>query len=143
MYIIQMKKPFVVRIDGSSQVPAYQQIVAEIRALLVLDELLPGTALPTVRQLAVDLNVHHNTVAQAYRVLAQEGWLDLRRGRGAQVIRRSKALKPNPSAHRTFQSRLKRLLAKAVAEGVAPNLIKYQLTLHAREVEAWNSAKGE
>ena len=48
----------------------------------------PGDALPTVRGLAAELGIHFNTVAQAYRVLAGEGWLELRRGRGARVLRR-------------------------------------------------------
>jgi DNA-binding transcriptional regulator YhcF (GntR family) len=54
-----------------------------LRALLVHGAFKTGDRLPTVRQLAIDLTVHHNTVAQAYRLLADEGWLDLRRHRGA------------------------------------------------------------
>jgi len=138
-----MKKTPIVRLDTSSQAPAYEQIAAEIRALLVAGELLPGAPLPTVRQLALDLNVHHNTVAQAYRILAGEGWLDLRRGRGARVVSRSKPARANPRAGRTFRSQLKRLLAKAVAEGVAPKLIARQLTLHAQYVRTWGLRKGD
>lgn len=137
-----MKRAPIIAIDISSPVPAYEQIAAEIRALLVCGELAAGAALPTVRQLAMDLNVHHNTVAQAYRILADEGWLELRRGRGARVISRSKTSRSNPRAHRVFQSQLKRLLAKAFAEGVAPNSIERQLTLHARHVKGWGLAKG-
>jgi GntR family transcriptional regulator len=138
-----MKHAPVIQIDLSSRVPAYEQIAAEIRALLVAGELSPDAPLPTVRQLAVDLNVHHNTVAQAYRILAAEGWLDLRRGRGARVLPRSKASPTNPRAHRTFQSQLKHLLAKAVAEGLAPSAIARQLTLHARYVKGWGIVRGD
>ena len=42
----------IIRIDLSSPVPAYQQIVAALRALLVAGDLKPGHRLPTVRQLA-------------------------------------------------------------------------------------------
>ena len=73
----------ILRIDLASAVPAYAQIAAQLRALLVAGELPPGRRLPPVRQLALDLGVHHNTVALSYRTLADEGWLDLRRGRGA------------------------------------------------------------
>lgn len=138
-----MKRAPLIRIDVSSRVAAYEQIVGEIRALLVAGELEPGAPLPAVRQLAVDLNVHHNTVAQAYRILAEEGWLDLHHGRGARVQPRPTPPRSNSGVHRAFKSQLKHLLAKAVAEGISPSLIVQQLTLHARYVKVWASTKGD
>ena len=73
----------IVRIDLGSSIPVYRQIADQIRAMLVAREFSPGERLPTVRQVAVDLGVNHNTVAEAYRNLADEGWLSLERGRGA------------------------------------------------------------
>lgn len=137
-----MKRAPLIQIDVASPVPAYEQIVGELRALLVTGELKAGAPLPSVRQLAMDLAVHHNTVAQAYRILAEEGWLDLRHGRGARVRPRSKPPRSNSSAHRAFESQLKRLLAKAVAEGLAPDLLAQELVQHARHVKTWSSAKG-
>jgi GntR family transcriptional regulator len=102
----------LLRIDLSSRVPAYEQISGELRALLVSGELLPGNPLPTVRQLAMDLGVHFNTVAQAYRALAEEGWLELRRGRGARVVDR-KASRANDGARDRFSRELNRLLAQS------------------------------
>ena len=64
-----------IRIDLNSDVPAYRQIVDAIRVLLVNGELQVGTGLPSVRRLAMELGVHFNTVGEAYRELAQEGWL--------------------------------------------------------------------
>ena len=134
----------LIAIDLSSEVPAYEQIAAEIRTLLVAGELHAGDALPTVRQLAMDLAVHHNTVAQAYRILADEGWLDLRRGRGVRVLPRSmppargKGGKKGPEK---FSLHLRRLLAKAAADGISPEVLARQLTLHARDVKNW--AKGD
>jgi DNA-binding transcriptional regulator YhcF (GntR family) len=106
-----------IRIDLTSPVPAYQQIVAALRALLVAGELKPGYRLPTVRQLATDLGVHHNTVAEAYRALAAEGWLDLRRRLGATVLARP-APRPGPQAKADFARSLRELVAKTLAEGV-------------------------
>jgi DNA-binding transcriptional regulator YhcF (GntR family) len=136
-----MKPVPLIRIDLSSRAPAYEQIAGEIRALLVSGELPSGSPLPTVRQLALDLNVHHNTVAQAYRVLAAEGWLDLRRGRGVRVVDRASPPASGPKSQRRFQAQLKRLLAKAAAEGISPNVIARQLLLHARSVRTWHPAK--
>jgi len=133
----------LIEIDLSSEVPAYAQIAGEIRALLVTSELRAGDPLPTVRQLAVDLTVHHNTVAQAYRILADEGWLDLRRGRGARVLPRSRPAGGggDKKPHATFRQQLRRLLAKAAAEGMSPEALAHQLKLHARDVRGW--LKGE
>ena len=108
-----------IRIDLASPVPAYQQIVAALRALLVAGELKPGYRLPTVRQLATDLGIHHNTVAEAYRALAAEGWLDLRRRVGASVLARP-APRPGPQAKADFARNLGELVAKALADGVPP-----------------------
>lgn len=137
-----MKPAPIIRIDVASPVAAYEQIAGEIRALLVAGELAPGSRLPAVRRVALDLNVHHNTVARAYRALAAEGWLELRRGRGVRVIQRGRPAPDNKKARRGFQAQLKRLLAKAAAEGMSPSAIARQLALHARYVRNWAPAKG-
>src|SRR6185436_16947256 len=76
-------------IDLESPTPAYRQIASDLRRHLVEERLKPGDLLPPIRQLAVDLGVHFNTVALAYRILADEGWLELKRRRGATVIARN------------------------------------------------------
>jgi GntR family transcriptional regulator len=117
-----MGSPRIIRIDVDSPVPAYRQIADAIRALMVEGELRAGDLLPTVRQLAVDLAVHHNTVAQAYRDLAEEGWLDLRRGRGAVVTARSTP-RPSSDAEASFRQQLRELIAKARAAGLSPQAV--------------------
>jgi GntR family transcriptional regulator len=62
--------------------PIYVQIMDEVRRGLVLGTLKPEDALPSVRQLAGDLRVNPNTVAQAYRELEREGVVYVRRGQG-------------------------------------------------------------
>src|SRR5437773_11131713 len=78
-----------VSLNLESHTPAYRQIANDLRRHLVEGRLKPGDLLPPVRQLAVDLGVHFNTVALAYRMLADEGWLELKRRRGAAVIARN------------------------------------------------------
>lgn len=133
-----------IAIDVSSKTPVYEQIAGEIRALLVAGELAPGAHLPTVRQLATDLNVHHNTVANAYRILAEEGWLELRRGRGVRVVARAKisrAARSDRERHNSFRSELRRLLARAAAEGISSQAIAQQLLVYAQHVRSWASAR--
>ncbi|MEU2546447.1 PLP-dependent aminotransferase family protein [Streptomyces roseolus] len=59
--------------------------------------LAPGTRLPSSRQLAADLGVARNTVADAYAELVAEGWLTARQGSGTRVARRA-APRPVPGA---------------------------------------------
>jgi GntR family transcriptional regulator len=112
-----------IRIDLASSLPVYQQIADQIRAMLVAGMFQPGERLPTVRQIAVDLGLNHNTVAEAYRSLADEGWLSLERGRGAVVMSRSTPA-ANPKARIAFASRLRDLVAQVRAAGVSPQAIR-------------------
>jgi GntR family transcriptional regulator len=107
----------ILSVDLDSTVPVYEQLANRIRTELVSGRLKPGQQLPTVRDLGLRLGVHHNTVAEAYRLLARENWLDLRRGRGATVIERTHPA-PSEQAQAEFSQRLRELAAKAVAQGV-------------------------
>jgi len=68
--------------------PIYVQIMDEVRRALVLGTLRPEDPLPSVRQLAADLRLNPNTVAQAYRELEREGVVHVRRGQGTFVSER-------------------------------------------------------
>jgi len=124
----------VLRIDLSHSTPAFRQIADGMRALLVNGVFKPGDFLPTVRQLAVDLAVHHNTVAQAYRLLAEEGWLELKRHHGAKVIER-RAQKATPASQQNFAQRLRELAARAVADGVDAKTIARHLDALSNELK--------
>lgn len=124
----------ILRIDLRHSTPAFRQIADGMRALLVNGAFKPGDYLPTVRQLAIDLAVHHNTVAQAYRLLAEEGWLELKRHRGARVIER-RAQKASPASQRNFAQRLRELAARAVADGVDAKTIARHLNALSSELE--------
>jgi DNA-binding transcriptional regulator YhcF (GntR family) len=130
-----MKTAAVIRIDLASSVPAYRQIANAIRALLVDGTFPVGDPLPTVRRLAVDLGVHHNTVAEAYRVLSDEGWLDLRRRHGAIVLDRSRP-RPSRAARPSLVQRLRELTAEARAAGLAPGVIADSMRAVATELTA-------
>ncbi len=123
----------VIRIDLSSSAPAYRQISDAIRQQLVAREIKPGEQLPTVRQLAIDLAVHHNTVAEAYRLLSDEGWLDLKRRRGALVLERSR---PNASARERgeLKQRLRGLIAEMRTAGLPLDAIRAEFDSIARRL---------
>src|SRR5512135_816330 len=93
-----------IEVDPASPLPAYRQIADALRLHLVAGRLREGEQLPAVRVLAVELGLNHNTVAEAYRILAEEGWLDLRRGRGATVVERPRP-RATPESHARFSRR--------------------------------------
>ncbi len=123
-----------IQIDVESATPVYRQIADAIRTMLVAGLIGPGDLLPPVRQLAIDLAVHFNTVAEAYRTLADEGWLDLRRRRGAQVIARRTPSTAPPQAEAKFGKRLRELVAATQAEGLAARTISLELRRIAEEL---------
>jgi DNA-binding transcriptional regulator YhcF (GntR family) len=124
----------VLQIDLASTLPASEQIVRGLRATLLAGRFRPGDQLPSVRQLAVDLGVHHNTVAAAYRQLAEEGWLELRRGRGATVIERPVPA-PTPRAEAEFRKGVEEVVVKALAEGVPSGAVRRELSVLAAKLQ--------
>ena len=116
-----------IRIDLTSQVPAYRQIVDELRVLLVEGSLPPGSDLQSVRRLEMELGIHFNTVGEAYRTLAEEGWLDLRHGRSAKVIARGAQSAASPERVQEFRTQLRNLVAQMRAAGVPRSRIAAEL----------------
>ena len=129
-----MKRDPTLRIDPDSPTPIYRQVVDGLRSLLVEGALQPGDALPTVRELGLELGVHFNTVAEAYRLLAAEGWLDLRRRRGAVVTERA-APREQPEAEEQFRSTLRQLIAQFRADGLSIQTITNEFQRLTRELK--------
>jgi GntR family transcriptional regulator len=102
--------------------------------MLVSAELAPGSELPSVRRMAVDLGIHFNTVAEAYRTLAEEGWIELRQGRGATVAKREA---PAVNAERVveFRQRLRALIAEMQSKGASAAKLRVELRTLADELE--------
>lgn len=79
-----------IQINKQSEVPVRQQLHEQIIYLMGTGKLAVGDTLPSVRQLARQLKVHHNTVSHVYADLAREGWLVTRRGSRLVVVQRAR-----------------------------------------------------
>lgn len=73
---------FQLKLDLHSGVPVYRQIIDQVRGGMAAGTLTAGDQLPTVRQLAVDLEINPNTVMRAYRELELGGMLETHQGTG-------------------------------------------------------------
>jgi len=72
-------------IHPSSGVPIYRQVMDQVRALVASGRVRPGDMLPSIRQLAADLEVNMMTISKAYARLEAEGILERVRGTGMRV----------------------------------------------------------
>ena len=72
-------------VDPSSAVPIWRQIEDGMRRLVASERVPPGSAVPSVRELARALRVNPATVSKAYRRLTENGLLTVRRGEGTFV----------------------------------------------------------
>src|SRR5690348_13498019 len=101
---------FQFRLDHSSGVPPYLQIVQQVRQGLLLGYLRPGDQLPTVKDAVAVLAINPNTVVKAYRQLENDGLVSARPGQGTFVTGSIE-----PVASGTY-SRLRRSLEQWVRE---------------------------
>ncbi|MEU9826125.1 GntR family transcriptional regulator [Micromonospora chersina] len=72
-------------VDRSSSVPAYAQLVRQVREGLRIGTLRPGDQLPTVRSVVTSCTVNPTTVLKAYRELELSGLVEARQGAGTFV----------------------------------------------------------
>lgn len=110
------KAPIRFRLDPDSGVPAYRQIIDQVRGGLASGALATGDQLPTVRQLAVDLAINPNTVLRAYRELEIRGVLDSQQGTGTFIAER-KVTPDDAERARRLEQLVTEFVARAGAGG--------------------------
>jgi len=74
-----------IRIEPTSAVPIYRQIIDQIRYQIATGVLREGDQMPSVRELAGELAVNQNTVLKVYNQLCAEKTLKIERGSGTFV----------------------------------------------------------
>ncbi len=76
---------FQFEIHPSSGVPIYRQLMDQLRSLIASGRLAPGDLVPSVRQMAEELEINLMTVSKAYAKLEADGVLERDRGIGMRV----------------------------------------------------------
>ncbi len=101
----------VLYLDPSDDAPLHRQIVDRVWLEVVTGTLETGERLPTVRQLAIDVSVHPNTVQHAYEELETLGVLVTRQGKGTYI-----GLAPPDHGTLERRARLERLCGDVAAQ---------------------------
>ena len=107
--------------------PLYLQIIEQVRRRVAVGDLPSGMELPSIRQLAADLQVSVITVKRAYLELERDGVIETRQGKGSVVAER-------PGLQVSIQEReLRERLGEAAALAVLLGLSKTELQKRAAE----------
>jgi GntR family transcriptional regulator len=131
----------LVRIDTSDATPIYAQLERGLRAAIATGRLQVGDQLPTVRQLAVDLQVNANTVARVYAELERAGVLETRRGVGSFVSASPQEAHPPQERERRVRAFVTRVLADADAAGLSFDELLEEIA-HRRSAGGTQKAEG-
>ena len=87
-------------LDYQDRRPIYEQVTDKFQILILNGVLLPGSQMPSVRQLATELSVNPNTIQRAYMELENLGLISPVKGRGNFVADSSQVQKINRESYR-------------------------------------------
>lgn len=109
-------------IDYQDRRPIYEQVTEKFRVLILRGVIEPGTRMPSVRQLAMELSINPNTIQRAYMELEQEGLIYPVKGKGnfvadtEQIRRKSRA---------DYEQELREIVRKGHALGIEEEELIY------------------
>ena len=100
-----------ITVDIDNPVPAFEQLIEQVKAAVTAGVLKAGDALPSIRQLANDLELNNKTVAKAYKLLERDSIIETKGYRGTYVHPRAKT-----NCEFNLQEWTLRKLSEAIAE---------------------------
>lgn len=100
------------KINPQSAMPLYVQIIDLIKEAILLEELVSGNQLPSVRLLAKELKVNSLTIQKAYKILASENLIEIKKGIGAFVSDNIEPVK-KISKYQMIEEKLRPIIVQA------------------------------
>ncbi len=113
---------FAVLVDPALEEPVYVQVARQIREAIASGAIPPGAVLPSVRALGSDLGVNLNTIARAYRVLEEDGFVEIESRSGVRVM--SPGAHASPERRTQLQGELRAVLVRLRQAGLSPRELR-------------------
>ena len=114
-------------LDYRSKKPLYEQIIEQIKLLVIKGHLSPGDAIPSVRKMAQTLDITPSTVAKAYQELERQKVIETIRAKGT-FITTMPSMEPNmeelENIRKKIQSEIIELKRTGYSEEDVVNLVK-------------------
>lgn len=114
-------------ISTSSSTPIYEQINAQIKAMIVSGELKDEELLPSVRNLARQLHISVITVKRAYEDLQKEGFIKTVVGKGTFVIEQNNA--KTEKINSMIEEKLNEVVTLAKQSGIKVEMLQELLNM--------------
>jgi GntR family transcriptional regulator len=108
---------FLIRINYSSGIPLYRQVMDQIRSLAATGGINPGDQLPTIRELAEQLRINRNTIAKVYSLLEQEGVVESRHGSGVFL----------PDNQNTYKAKIRNSILDEAVDSAVVQALQFQV----------------
>lgn len=105
-------------ISPSSGVPIYKQLLSQIERMILNGYFAQGDSLPSVRQVATDLDINPMTVSKAYGLLEERGYVERLRGKGMIVAKRDEEVSEKEKLT-MLSTMIKDLISEAQLIGVS------------------------
>jgi GntR family transcriptional regulator len=112
-------------LNSESGVPAYVQLVQQVKQAMRMGALTVGEKLPSVKEVVAEVAVNPNTVMKAYWQLEHDGLVEGRQGVGTYVVQIPAG--PPPHVHSRLARGLSRWVQTARAEGLSNESIDSML----------------
>jgi GntR family transcriptional regulator len=125
---------FAVVVDPAIEEPIYVQVARQIREAIASGAIPPGAVLPSVRTLGSDLGVNLNTVARAYRLLEEDGFVEIEDRAGVRVL--PPAAHASPEKRAQLKGELRAVLVRMRQAGLSPRDLKQAALLQIAALSA-------
>jgi DNA-binding transcriptional regulator YhcF (GntR family) len=124
----------LIRINESSGVPIYKQIVEQVEYMIEAGQLQDGDRLPSSRMLAGNLAINRNTVARAYAELRDQGFVVARR-RSGMIVAGAGEAREKARTRDEARDILRESIARCLELGLSPGEISSLAYHHSLQVE--------
>lgn len=122
-------------VDLTTHTPIYLQVMGQVKHAVATGELKPGDQLPTVRQLADELDVNFNTVARAYRLLDEERIISTQHGRGSYILEPTSRQSEKKLRSQDLDALTDHFLGEAQKLGFSPRELRAQIEKQINKLE--------